>query len=290
MGLEDIDVDDPPLTTSATPQTQKQCSSTLPNPPVTNVVKGASAPVDLVDLFGDLNVSTATPVVVTAATVGAATNSKNQAHYAGNTADDDFEWVTAKPSVAPPLAPKSYQGNAGTSNDPLDSFFSQAVPTPAATETAKPPDSSNDLFDFSEPVERVKYTNENTLLEAFANQGKANQGGGSKGPTLADLSKGSSDNVVKARLLKLMNYYDVLGVTPDATEAVIRQRFKKKALELHPDRVGRDQTPEEVELFKVMTKAHEVLTDPEERAKYDAQLLGGVPSGSPDSDWFFPPS
>ncbi|KAG5489206.1 hypothetical protein GH5_00070 [Leishmania sp. Ghana 2012 LV757] len=153
-------------------------------------------------------------------------------------------------------------------------------------------DDVTDLFDLSKPMKKDKYNNAESFLEAFERQGKKSGSGGDRAgdrQTLADLTRNKDDNKVRARLLALMNYYDVLGVSPTASGEEIKRSYKKKALELHPDRVGRDQTQEEAELFKVITKANEVLTDAEQRRKYDASLASGAgqPAMAPSAaDWW----
>ena len=62
------------------------------------------------------------------------------------------------------------------------------------------------------------------------------------------------------------DFYDVLGVSRDASEDEIQQAFRKKAAEYHPD-VSDD--PDAEEKFKQVKKAKEVLTDEEKRQAYD---------------------
>ena len=62
------------------------------------------------------------------------------------------------------------------------------------------------------------------------------------------------------------NYYDILGVSKDATQAEIKSAFRKKARELHPD-VNKAQDAEE--RFKELGKAYETLSDDEKRSLYD---------------------
>ncbi|HEV2187714.1 MAG TPA: J domain-containing protein [Stellaceae bacterium] len=61
--------------------------------------------------------------------------------------------------------------------------------------------------------------------------------------------------------------YEVLGVKPDASADDIRKAFRKLAKELHPDiNPGK---PEAEMRFKQVTAAHDLLSDPEKRARYD---------------------
>jgi DnaJ-class molecular chaperone len=63
------------------------------------------------------------------------------------------------------------------------------------------------------------------------------------------------------------DYYEVLGIGRDASEAEVKRAFRKLARELHPDVNAHD--PEAEEKFKVAAEAYEVLSDPERRATYD---------------------
>ncbi len=76
------------------------------------------------------------------------------------------------------------------------------------------------------------------------------------------------------------NYYEVLGVSQDATTEEIRRAFQKKARTLHPD-VNKE--PDAEERFKEVSEAYAVLSDDTKRRRYDA-MRSGVPfAGSPSS-------
>ncbi|ELZ20936.1 molecular chaperone DnaJ [Natrinema limicola] len=62
------------------------------------------------------------------------------------------------------------------------------------------------------------------------------------------------------------DFYDVLGVSPDASAEEIKQAYRTKATEYHPD-VSDD--PDAEEKFKKIQKAKQVLTDEEKRQAYD---------------------
>ncbi len=63
------------------------------------------------------------------------------------------------------------------------------------------------------------------------------------------------------------DYYQTLGVTKSSSDAEIKKAYRKLALEHHPDRNKGDKVSEEK--FKEVTKAYEVLSDPQKKQAYD---------------------
>ena len=63
------------------------------------------------------------------------------------------------------------------------------------------------------------------------------------------------------------DYYEVLGVGKDASEAEIKKAYRKLARKYHPD-VNKDD-PNAADKFKEATEAYEVLSDAQKRAQYD---------------------
>lgn len=79
--------------------------------------------------------------------------------------------------------------------------------------------------------------------------------------------------------------YEVLGVDKDADEKQIKKAYRKLAVKHHPDKGGDEQ------LFKEISAAYEVLSDPEKRQLYDKYGLEGVENeggpGGPGGDDLF---
>ncbi|MGN6588008.1 MAG: molecular chaperone DnaJ [Solirubrobacterales bacterium] len=75
------------------------------------------------------------------------------------------------------------------------------------------------------------------------------------------------------------DYYEVLGVSRDASETEIKKAFRRLARELHPDV---NQKPDAEDRFKEAAEAYEVLSDAERRRTYDAYGHEGLRSGGFD--------
>lgn len=75
------------------------------------------------------------------------------------------------------------------------------------------------------------------------------------------------------------DYYEVLGVSRDATNAQIAEAYRKLAMKHHPDKNPGDDTA--VEKFKEAAEAFEVLNHAEKRAQYDRYGHAGLAGGAP---------
>ena len=72
------------------------------------------------------------------------------------------------------------------------------------------------------------------------------------------------------------DHYEVLGVSRDASSEEIKRAYRRLARQHHPDANRED--PASVEKFKEITRAYEVLSDPEKRQRYD--LFGDERAGA----------
>ena len=70
------------------------------------------------------------------------------------------------------------------------------------------------------------------------------------------------------------DYYEVLGVSKDASAEDIKRAYRKNAMKYHPDRNPGDKEAEEK--FKELGEAYEVLSDPDKKARYDQYGFAGV--------------
>lgn len=72
----------------------------------------------------------------------------------------------------------------------------------------------------------------------------------------------------------MKDYYDVLGVSRDATSEEIKKAFRRLARESHPDSNPGDASAEA--RFREVAEAYEVLSDPQKRARYNrGETFGG---------------
>ena len=64
----------------------------------------------------------------------------------------------------------------------------------------------------------------------------------------------------------MADYYEVLAVSQNASECEIKNAFRKKPMQAHPDK---NKAADAEEKFKEVNKAYEVLSDQNNKARYD---------------------
>ena len=74
----------------------------------------------------------------------------------------------------------------------------------------------------------------------------------------------------------MSDFYTLLGVPRDCSEADVKKAYRKLAMEYHPDR---NSSADAEAKFKEITEAYEVLRDPQKRAAYDRYGKAGVGAG-----------
>lgn len=85
--------------------------------------------------------------------------------------------------------------------------------------------------------------------------------------------------------MEFKDYYEILGVKPDANETDIKSAYRKLARKYHPDR---NQDAGAEDRFKSINEANEVLRDAEKRRSYDQLRAGGYRGGEqfrPPPEW-----
>ena len=73
------------------------------------------------------------------------------------------------------------------------------------------------------------------------------------------------------------DYYDILGISKNASESEIKKAYRKKAIEFHPDKNPGDKEAEAN--FKKAAEAYEVLSDPNKKSQYDQYGHSAFESG-----------
>ncbi|KAI0272507.1 DnaJ domain-containing protein [Gloeopeniophorella convolvens] len=91
-------------------------------------------------------------------------------------------------------------------------------------------------------------------------------------PEKREYTAENSAVVKRVRGCKVTAYYEILALKKDCDEAEVKKAYRKLALALHPDKNG---APGADEAFKMVSKAFQVLSDPQKRAIYDRS--GGDP-------------
>jgi len=74
------------------------------------------------------------------------------------------------------------------------------------------------------------------------------------------------------------DYYDILGVSKNATADELKKAYRKLAIKYHPDKNPDDKDAEEK--FKEAAEAYDVLSNPEKKGRYDQFGHAGMGGGA----------
>eukprot|EP00755_Sulcionema_specki_P007784 Sspe_Gene.39145::Locus_18889_Transcript_1_1_Confidence_1.000_Length_1012::g.39145::m.39145 len=216
---------------------------------------------------------------------------------------DDFLRPKSDGGQAPSPTPPAPTNGTKATSDGLEAFL--GGPTKHEPKAPSPPPPATvDVFgcgdDFTTKNGRVhsptpQRNMEDDLLSGFVGGGKPQN----TQKTLADLKKeqdgflmgNPSSKAPRGPDLMMqshLNHYEILGVARNAGQDEIKRVYKKKSMELHPDR-NPDLHDDDKQLFKLITKAHEVLVDPVQRHQYDMELAmqEQQPSAHAQGNWLF---
>lgn len=106
-----------------------------------------------------------------------------------------------------------------------------------------------------------------TTTTSGEGQARRRKGGDSStSPSTAEPTYTPDQVTLVKRVLKCKDFYEVLSVCKESTDAEIKKAYKKLALKLHPDK---NTAPGAVEAFKKVGNAVSILTDTEKRKHYD---------------------
>ncbi|XP_018009018.1 dnaJ homolog subfamily B member 12-like isoform X2 [Hyalella azteca] len=132
--------------------------------------------------------------------------------------------------------------------------------------------------EFEEVIKRFgsgsKSSNKNTNQNNSSPRTSGDEGvrhrppGSSDEPRASTVEKAYTSEQVEAvkQIKKCKDYYEILGVTKEATDSDLKKAYRKLALQFHPDK---NKAPGAAEAFKAVGNAFAVLSDVEKRKQYD---------------------
>ena len=87
----------------------------------------------------------------------------------------------------------------------------------------------------------------------------------------------------------MKNFYEILGVSENATQNEIKKAYRELAVKYHPDKFANSEEKERrdaEEKFKEISEAYSTLSDPSKKEKYDLSINGSGNYNGVDYEWF----
>ncbi|KAG0239504.1 hypothetical protein BGW41_007611 [Actinomortierella wolfii] len=137
--------------------------------------------------------------------------------------------------------------------------------TPTSTEASPSQDSASSFASASKPSSSSSSSSGLHQRKTTTSTASSSSRNTEHKPVEREYTQEQAEAVKKVRACG-GDFYKVLGVKKDATDAEIKKAYRKLALQMHPDK---NSAPGADEAFKLISKAFTVLSDPQKRAIFD---------------------
>jgi len=134
----------------------------------------------------------------------------------------------------------------------------------------------------------LRRANSYTALEQYEDAARDYEKAMQMDPENSDTARLLRDAKLSLKKSKRKDYYKILGVATTASEPEVKSAYRKGALKWHPDKncESEESKKKAEQIFKEISEAYSVLSDPQKRRRYDMgeDLQDGSEGGMPDVD------